>query len=289
MNPQNSRLVEFLRFGSSIPGGYWGCCAGDIVQCFKSDPDERASCQSVNGDGGEPETNNKGEFLYFGPTNRDLFMQRLRNGTFGGGEFANHFFIAVLTQEQICCEPGSLWLPILKECGFEFIRTVANSVYTGSDLKTSSNVSEEKEHEPCGCGDPYCTLGMNEDYDDEGDSLNYVFGLFRGIANGAPADAFTPPVAWSALPSIKRESWEYVTDRKELTQLQAKVDTDVWNRIGPAKLLTEAELVEKGAPVILAGQRSANPQELKEIRDKRNENKKQETSLRASPTPQATG
>jgi hypothetical protein len=260
MYPKNSNLVEFLRFGSSIPGGYWGCCAGDIIQCFKSDPDAPASCQSVNGDGGTPQQNHKGEFLYFGPTNRDLFMQRLRVGTFGSGDMANHFFIAVLTDWQLEDEIGQKWLAILKECGFEFIRAVANSVYTDSDI-----LPVLADSEPA--------------------SLNYVFALFRGIAQGAPIDPFTPPKQWTDLPSVKQEVWQSIENPTAVAANHFKADVEVWHRIGEAKLLTEKELVEKGAPVILAGLRSANPQELKSERDARNavSGKKVETSLRASP------
>ena len=44
--------MEFLRFGSSIPGGYWGCCACCIIQNFKFDPKAKASIQLVSGDSG---------------------------------------------------------------------------------------------------------------------------------------------------------------------------------------------------------------------------------------------
>jgi hypothetical protein len=254
----NSNKVEFLRFGSSIPGGYWGCCAGDIIQAFKTDPDELASCQSVNGDGGYPQTDINDEFLYFGPTNRDLFMQRLRVGTFGTGDMANHFFLAVLTDWQLEEEIGQKWLAILKECGFEFIRTVANSVYTGSEISGPEG---------------------------EGNSLNHVFGLFRGIAQGAPGDQYTPPEAWTALPQVKQETWQAneKSAREKATHDNAAIDIEIWNRIGEVKLLTEKELVEKGAPVTLAGLRSANPQELKAKRDALNAEKKVEVSLRTLP------
>jgi hypothetical protein len=193
---KNSTLFEALRFGSSIPGGYWGCCAGDIFQCFKSDPDEPASIQFVNGDGGEPQTDASGNLLFAGPTNRDVFLARFRDGTFGCGDMPNHFFIAVLTEDQIDGAFGSKWLAILKEHGFEFIRTVANSVYTGKSVGT-------------------------EPPEGEGHSLNYVFALFRGIADGAPEDAFTPPKAWTDLPKVRPEFYETfssVGHRKEFTR-----------------------------------------------------------------------
>src|SRR3546814_7262228 len=69
--------MEFLRFGSSIPGGYCGCCAFDIAQCFKQNPDDKASISVVNGDGGFPMMDGKG-VLFLGPTWHDIFKQRLR-------------------------------------------------------------------------------------------------------------------------------------------------------------------------------------------------------------------
>ena len=43
--------MEFLRFGSSIPGSYWGCCAFDIIQNFGAyDPDDPLSIEMVDGE-----------------------------------------------------------------------------------------------------------------------------------------------------------------------------------------------------------------------------------------------
>jgi hypothetical protein len=260
---KNSNLFETLRFGSSIPGGYWGCCAGDVMQCFKSDPDTPASIQFINGDGGEPCTNREGDLMFAGPTNKDVFLARLRDGTFGCGDMPNHFFIAVLTDEQLWSAHGLKWLAILKEHGFEFIRTVSNSVYTGK--KAEAQYPSENG----------------------GSNLNYVFALFRGIAWGAPDDALTPPKAWTDLPSVKPELYSNVPEelRKNFTRSQAEADFAIWERVGPAKLLTEAQVREAKAPVILAAQRTNNPQEPKEDRDQRNAaaGKKAETSLRAQP------
>lgn len=253
----NSSLVEALRFGSSIPGGYWGCCAGDIIQCFKSMPDEPASCQSVNGDSGYPQTNSEGEDLFFGPTNKDLFLQRLRVGTFGTGDMEDHFFLIVLEHHQLHSAIGKAWLPIIKGAGFEFIRTTNNSVWT---------------------------------------KTNYMFGLFRNSSHKGVKDQFTPPKAWTDLPSNgKTELWEFLNSNgasdgpAELTKQHANVDKAIWDKIGPAKLLTEAEVIAAGAPVILAGQRAEYPQEEKSVRDERDaaKGKKKETSLRAEqPMPQ---
>jgi hypothetical protein len=290
MYHQNSRLFEAIRFGSSIPGGYWGCCAGDILQCFKSDPDEKASCESVDGDGGHPSpTAPDGGSLFFGPTNKDVFLQRLRVGTFGSGDMPNHFFLAVLTRDQLDSTYGKKWLAILKENGFEFIRTVSNSVYTGEYLGQPGEATENDDF----CGDPECSMcgGGGED-SDEGESLNYVFGLFRNIGQGAPVDPFTPPKEWTDLPSVKPEFNNTFSDanaRREFHRIQHKADTEIWNRIGPAKLLTEAEVVAAGAPVILAGRRSEFPQEVKSGREARTAKKETKAvSVNAFPTASAS-
>jgi hypothetical protein len=237
--------MEFLRFGSSIPGSYWGCCACDIIQNFKVDPDAKASIQMVAGDSGSACMNGS-EIQFAGPTWRDIFWQRLRVGTFGTRDMPNHAFIAILTDWQINSNPGKLWLPILREAGFEFIRTVSNSVYAGAAL-----------------GQP-----------GEGISANYIFGLFRNIGGGAFKDPFTPPKAWTDLPKVKTEPYDYdemvdgaiVGNTNKLTGLQHAEDTAIWNKIGPAKFLTEAEVAAAGAPVILAGQRSKFPQQPKTVR-----------------------
>jgi hypothetical protein len=243
-----TNLVEFLRFGSSIPGDYWGCCAGDIIQCFKSMPDEPASCQSVNGDGGYPQQNAEGEDLFFGMTNRELFMSRFRVGTFGTGDMQDHFFMLVLEDRQLNSHIGRAWLPILKECGFEFVRTLNNSVWG---------------------------------------KINHIFMLVRNIT-GAVNDPFTPPAAWASLPSNgKNELHEFIPDRLELARQYAKIDKVIWDKVGPAKLYTRAEVEAAGAPVILAGMRSENPQEYAFTREERNAvkvasgEKKQEVSLKA--------
>lgn len=244
-----SNLIEFLRFGSSIPGGYWGCCAGDIIQAFKTLPNEPASCQSVNGDSGYPQQNENGQDLFFGMTNEEIFRSRLRVGTFGTGDMPNHFFIVVLTDSQCNGAIGKAWLPIMKECGFEYVRSVNNSVW---------NVN------------------------------NHIFMLVRNCGDNARADQFTPPKTWTDLPSIgKKELWELIPDTKALTAEYKAVDAAVWDKLGNAKLYTRDEVVKAGAPVVLAGQRSEYPQEEESIRqayDATKAPKKVEQSLR-SPTP----
>lgn len=227
--------MEFLRFGSSIPGSYWGCCAVCIIQNFKMDPDAKASIQLVSGDGGGPISNG----LFAGPTYRDIFWQRLRIGTFSNRDMPNHAFLAVLTESQIRGSWGHAWLAILKEAGFEFVRTVCNSVYSGERLS-----------------------------DKPGDqSQNHIFGLFRNIGQGSIADPFTPPKQWTDLPGTKSEAWMDIggnmenQGRFELANLQRTQDRAIWDSHVPKPFLTKAQVIKAGAPVILAGLRSKFPQQ----------------------------
>lgn len=231
--------MEFLRFGSSIPGSYWGCCAVCIIQNFKVDPEAKASIQLVSGDGGGPLTEGS-EMLFAGPTYADIFKQRIRIGTFSNRDMPNHGFLAVLTKSQVSGGVGAKWLKILKEEGFEFIRTVDNSVYTGPTLDTGHGTSHE----------------------------NYIFGLFRNIGNGRIKDPFTPPKEWTNLPRVVPEVWELAgkKDRQEISAKQDAFQLDRWKANGPTKLLKEKDIEKAGAPVILAGLRSPNPQESKETR-----------------------
>lgn len=222
--------MEFLRFGSSIPGTYWGCCAMCIIQNFKFDPDAKSSIQLVSGDGGGPLVNSNNQTLFVGPTYRDIFKQRIRIGTFSNQDMPNHGFLAVLTQYQIDSGHGKKWMEILKEEGFEFIRTVDNSVYTGPSI--AGNRSPHPNH---------------------------LFGLFRNIGAGRVKDPFTPPKGWTDLPD------PYSGDMSE--ENMRKIQTDRWIANGPTKFMTEAEVVAAGAPVVLAGLRSKFPQQTKESRD----------------------
>lgn len=208
--------MEVLRFGSSIPGGYWGCCAADIIQNCKVDPDAPASISLVDGDGGT--------FMqkFLGKTYREIFESRLRIGSFSTRDMPNHAFFVMLERGQISGGYGQKWLAILKENGFEFIRTVNNSVW-------------------------------NKD--------NYVFALFRNNGPNSVADQFTPPAGWTELPSVKKEAWELLTveQRKQLTKDQMAVDQAIWDKIGPAKIYTQAELEADGIPITLAGIRTPFP------------------------------
>jgi hypothetical protein len=115
--------MEFLRFGSQIPGIYHGCCAVDIIQNFKVDPDAPASIQCVHGDSGVSLN------AFLGLTYHEIFLARLRCGTFSQKELPCRAFFASMTADQLKTENGKKWLAILRENGFEFIRAVHNSVY----------------------------------------------------------------------------------------------------------------------------------------------------------------
>lgn len=231
--------MECLRFGSSIPGSYWGCCAVDIFQNFAFDPDEKASIEMVDGDGGSPIV--KGSKVQFlGKTYREIFQSRLRISTFNTADRPNHIFLAVLTASQISHDPGRKWLKILKENGFEFIRTTDNSVYSGSKVISAPGESSCSPHE------------------------NYLFGLFRNIGTGAVHDPYTPPKAWTDLPSVVPEAWEAIAPVSDQHNLEVqKRQLELWHKSEPAKMYTEEELVACGVPVTLAGRRSKQPQELK--------------------------
>lgn len=203
--------MEFNRFGSTIPGSYWGCCACDIIQNFKVDPDAKASIELVSGDGG-------GSLgLYAGPTYRDIFWQRIRFGTFDKRDMPNHAFIAILTDGQLAGGVGVKWLAILKEAGFEFIRSVSNSVYQGESIGGAPSNG----------------------------SLNHIFMLVRNIGAGAAKDQFTPPAAWTNLPKVVYEAWEDVQNSAEKSAEVRAKQTQLWNdqKALAKPLLTEAQAI----------------------------------------------
>lgn len=239
--------MHFLRFGSSIPGDYWGCCAADIIQNFNYDPDAKASIQLVSGDGGTPLSHPKGGFKYAGPTYRDIFVQRLRYGTFSDREMPNHVFFAMLSQTQVDGATGKKWLAILKEQGFEFYRRVNNSVWN---------------------------------------KVNYIFILNRNVGPNAVADMYAPPAGWDKLPSVVPE--DYTTfDGQARTKEISAAQKPLYDALPKNVFLTEDEVRKAGAPVILAGLRSTNPQETKEAREARNPKPKTE-SLKETPAMPST-
>ncbi len=232
--------MEVLRFGGSIPGEYWGCCAACIIQNFKQHPDTPASIQLTSGDGNGACTRD-GELAFAGPTLRDVFETRIRIGTFGLDEMPNHAFFAILESSQI--REGSVgyeWLKILKANGFEFLRTIDNSVYTGHSLD----------------GEGYGGSGHP----------NYVFALFRNIGNGRIKDPFTPPKAWSDLPSVVPEAYQAILpDGQDFADKQRDAQLKIW-KDGKLSIKKESEIVAAGAPVVMAGLRTEFPPQLKEDR-----------------------
>lgn len=230
--------MEFLRFGSSIPGSYWGCCAIDIIQYFNVDPDAKASIQLVYCDNGSPITRGKDQ-LYAGPTWRDIFKARIRIGTFSQENMANHGFLCVLEGSQISYGNGKKWLEILREEGFEFIRAIDNSVYTGSNVSDAKKASH----------------------------TNYLFGLFRNIASGRIDDPFKAPEAWSSLPD------PYNGDMSPSNM--TKVQRERW-KTNNTKLITEKDMSEEDKQYIwMAGVRNKYPQERRVHRNSRPEFSKQ--------------
>lgn len=250
--------MEFLRFGSSIPGSYWGCCAVCIIQDFKQSPNDKASIQLVGGDGGNPIIRG-GEIAFAGPTWKDIFLQRLRYGTFSERDMPNHTFLAVLTSEQISSGYGREWLAILKEQGFEFIRSVDNSVYTGEKMMSPGEVFSEGEE------DEY----WEDDEGEEGVSShpNYIFGLFRNIGKGSITNPFLPPKAWTELPDVVPEPMGYLADySKELADEIRTAQLPLYEALPKDVFYTEKQLEEMDVPIHYAGKRSRYPQQPKKTR-----------------------
>lgn len=257
--------MEFLRFGSSIPGSYWGCCAVCIIQDFKQSPDDKASIQLVGGDGGNPIIRG-GEIAFAGPTWKDIFLQRLRYGTFSESDMPNHTFLAVLTSEQISSGYGREWLAILKEQGFEFIRSVDNSVYTGEKVMSPGEVFSEGEE------DEY----WEDDEGEEGVSShpNYIFGLFRNIGKGSITNPFLPPKAWTDLPKVTAEVYDYLgytkddrlNNSQELSDSLRETQLPLYEALPKGVFYTEKQLEEMDVPIHYAGKRSRYPQQPKKTR-----------------------
>lgn len=257
--------MEFLRFGSSIPGSYWGCCAVDIVQNFSGGhPDDKASIELVCGDGGQP----LGTFL--GKTYREIFESRLRIGTFSDEDMPNHAFLCIMTERQISSSNGSAWLKILKENGFEFIRAVDNSVYSGN--VTAEDGYDEYEHES---------------------NINYIFGLFRNIGVGKISNPFAPPPEWTSLEGgvdeLYQLSGETISDLDGLLHDMQKNREEIhlkrWNEIAFAKLYSKEQLKADGVPITYAGRRSEFPQESETAREQKLKDKEKEGKVQATSAP----
>lgn len=233
-----STNMHFLRFGSSIPGPYWGCCAADIIQYFSCDPDGPASIQVVSGDGGQPLGDR-----FLGLTNREVFKQRLRIDTFNTSDMPNHAFFAIITESQINSANGKKWLEILKEHGFEFVRTVDNSVYSGASTIKKPGQTGGSPHK------------------------NHIFMLVRNIGAAPVDDPYTPPKQWTDMESVGKEAWEFIPDTKELTLSRQETDLKVWNNLPPKKFYTRKEVEAAGVPVTLAGKRSRYPEQTAAMRE----------------------
>lgn len=254
--------MEFLRFGSSIPGSYWGCCACCIIQKFNVDPDQKASIELVDGDGGHPLGDR-----YFGKTYREIFESRIITGTFNDSEMPNHIFLAILTAKQLRNANGKKWLAILKENGFEFIRTTDNSVYSGSSL---TDPPEDFEDFCDDCDEPESSDSINK---------NYLFGLFRNIGFGKVLDPFEPPKEWLDLEGGVSEVSNYLDKeqggaRWALLRSREKVHMEQYKKLTPVKIYTQQELKDADIPITLAGRRSEYPQEPLETREFKERTKK---------------
>lgn len=259
--------MEFLRLGSSIPGSYWGCCAVCVIQNFQHDPSSKAGIQLVSGDNGTALLHKtKDQPLFAGPTYEDIFWQRLRIGTFSQAEMPNHAFLAVLTGHQLNSATGKKWLKILAEAGFEFIRTIQNSVYTGNSVADEEELAKSSQ----------------------GGRPNYLFGLFRNIGGGFTSDPFTPPKEWLDLNPV--ESCTRVLSKEEATQHRLD-QLKVWKDHEPKPLLTEEELGLEDREIHLAGVRSLYPQQPKTTRKIIEGADKNKTQAKKSafPTPSKKG
>jgi hypothetical protein len=255
--------MEFNRFGTNLPSKRYGCCAATIIQEFNVDPDTPYAIELLGGDGGMPITNCDNEALFAGPTYRDIFWQRLRYGTHWNTSSPNHTFFAILTESQINYTSGKKWLALLKEAGFEFIRTVSNSVYTGSRLYT--DVPDEND--------------FDEDYDSEDGRAyphpNHVFALFRNVGDGCIKNPFVPPAQWTDMESKVPEAWRYVVDCSEaLAEDQREAQLPLFNGLPDQLFYTKAELDKLGVPTWRAGRRvtGAAP-ELLPVESKKKETK----------------
>lgn len=206
--------IECLRFAAEKGGEGIGCCAIDLFQGFVNDPDAKAAVRLNHGDSGSPLTiykDGKCVEAWLGPTNRDIFLQYLRIGTFDTQEMPNRMFLAAMTDEQMESSYGQEWMRILKEQGFQFIAKVDNSVYSGQDVGEPS--TEEPSYCDCGCG-----MSMG----DEPAHPVYLFGLFRNIGTTRVDDPFKAPQFWEDLPT------------------PTKTDMDRWLE-GETKILTKEE------------------------------------------------
>ena len=208
----NSSNIEFTRFFGRKGGEGIGCCAIDLIQGFYTDPDDKCKTFLTEGDSGNPIVY-KGRSCYLGNTNKEVFENYLRIGTFHKDDLPNRIFLAALSETQVSCDAGKKWLAILKENHFEFIRATDNSVYTGSDP------SEKTLKQPV-----------------------YLFGLFRNISKSALDDPFQPPSSWLELPEPTMTPKELWDSRKTVLLLEDPKE-ETTNPFGMSEMPVEAHTV----------------------------------------------
>jgi hypothetical protein len=206
----NTPTIECHRMGALRGGMNWGCCAVEVMQNFSSDPDAAAVQAMWVGDSPDrPVTGGNSTPLYLGPTNKDVFLGRLRVGTFGQREQPNHIFLASISANQMRQANTKKWLEIMKAEGFIFLGGCSNSVYSGANVSKDPNVKATNK------------------------SPVYLFGLFRNIGEARLDDPFAPPAEWNSIPeptTTQLERWLagkttfYNPTPEELKQLDAYED-----------------------------------------------------------------
>lgn len=174
--------MECIRLGARTGGRNIGCCAVDVFQGFDTDPNalipETVKQQMFQGDRGEPLLKD-GHTVFLGPTYRDAFLQRLVYSTFDLRPLPDHIFIACMADRQVTGHFGKQWLALLKEHGFEYVRTVSNSVYTHSSVPPNSDDPSVYQHQY-----PHPL---------------HMFMLVRNISASRVPNTFAPPESWQAL------------------------------------------------------------------------------------------
>jgi len=129
--PYTASGIECLRFGARRGGEGIGCCAIDVLQGFSNDPDEmRPPIPFFDGDSWTPIMKNNGKQLALEGTNEEVLLSYLAHGSFTQEPVADHGFIAVLTEKQVCSSTGKKWLKILYREGFVWAGAVSNGVYS---------------------------------------------------------------------------------------------------------------------------------------------------------------
>lgn len=234
--------MEFLRMGSSIPGSYWGCCAFDIIQNFSVSPSDRIAMELVSGDGGQPLIHPEGGPAFIGFTYEEVFWQRVRIGTFNKIDMPNHGFLAAMSESQIHSVNGAAWLKLLKRAGFEFIRTVDNSVYSGLTLAKDDTSPYPPTSHPV-----------------------HLFALFRNIGRGRIKDPYTPPKCWQEIEGGSTEVWPFILDKETLATLVSEQQYIQFKELPDQTFYTLKQVTDEGVPICMAGRRSKNPQRFVNI------------------------